>query len=899
MKNRFSILRVVACFWLSIVSISTGFAHTPNQQNTIDKALLWLEQQQVNGVFETPQSSSIAWQASQEALEAFVITDELSHLNTQALATFYDNKNNLETEFLSRRILLKLRLGQSFKNDLEILKSRQNRDGGFGSEIGFGSSVYDTAFALQAVAQDMFNHRQSVFAALEYLKSQQQMDGSFLFEGNHSAVALSSLVLTSLQPYLFQFDVGVLLSTTQQYLLNQINNSQNMPVWQQSMALLAVMPLTTDVGRYSHTLNQLRAAQQENGSWFQDVFSTALAVQALQRSQNTEQATDPAHAVITGRILAQGSQQPLASVRVSFDGQNEAAVSDSDGRFTLIKTTAGDFTLHYFAEGHYSVTQTGSLLNGQRLDVGVVQLTPKPDVGIIRGYITDAASAEPLSGVQISLAGGGAIFSDANGYFRLIAAPGEVILTASHANYMSVTGSAIVQAGSELMFSPILYRIDEEQPDTHVLLRGRVIDEATSLPLAGAQISINQGTFVAFSDGDGQFSVPNVSTGLLTIQLSAQGYNSVEARTLAASGGVQDVGTLMLQANVPSNGTVLFGRVVDAGTQEGVPYAQLQVTESITVQADAQGAYRVDIADILEAGIFVQADGYQSQIYNLKLLAPRHYELNFDLAPFSVGGITITSLTPERIQYGAYQPVKFHASLINNGGAARRVQAQLTIRDANDNIVRQMTVGVDKDISGAALPVTLVPDIPVDMVGEWFSGAFPEGEYRLVLAVFDVMNQQVLAEKSGYIRIETDQTLDSIELLASPQISKVGAEEELRLAVRVGYRGNAAANYQLEYQLINPDDEVVLQGNEPLLLQPKDFSTLIQLPSEVFTFEQSGRFLLQANIAGQALSIAPVWITVAPATRIEVSQGLTPDEVMPDASRILHVEIQLQGVKQP
>lgn len=95
MKNRFSIFRIVACFWLSIVFISTGFAHTPNQQDSIDKALLWLEQQQVNGVFETPQSSSIHWQVSQEALEAFVITDELSHLNTQALVTFYENKNNL------------------------------------------------------------------------------------------------------------------------------------------------------------------------------------------------------------------------------------------------------------------------------------------------------------------------------------------------------------------------------------------------------------------------------------------------------------------------------------------------------------------------------------------------------------------------------------------------------------------------------------------------------------------------------------------------------------------------------------------------------------------------------------------------------------------------------------
>src|SRR5690554_7256354 len=58
MKNRFSIFRIAACFWLSIVFISTGFAHTPNQQDSIDKALLWLEQQQVNGVFETDRKST-------------------------------------------------------------------------------------------------------------------------------------------------------------------------------------------------------------------------------------------------------------------------------------------------------------------------------------------------------------------------------------------------------------------------------------------------------------------------------------------------------------------------------------------------------------------------------------------------------------------------------------------------------------------------------------------------------------------------------------------------------------------------------------------------------------------------------------------------------------------------
>src|SRR5690606_22309254 len=291
--------------WIKVLlttSLLTGLglplqatAHSTNSSDNIDRGLAWLSsQQQADGSFRSNTMAATDWQASTEALQAFASAGQLDHLNTQTLAIYLAGLNAHETELLSRRISANLRLGQPFADDLATLALRQNSDGGFGDENGFDSSVYDTLFALQVLANNSQNNQQQIYYALEYLKGQQQADGSFVREENLGSMALTAQTLVSLRPYLFRFDVGSMMSKAQSYLLTQLNNQNSAESWDTALVLLATSPLTTDPALYQAALDRLRSSQLSDGSWSQDIYSTALAVKALQQLQDTDQTTDPA-----------------------------------------------------------------------------------------------------------------------------------------------------------------------------------------------------------------------------------------------------------------------------------------------------------------------------------------------------------------------------------------------------------------------------------------------------------------------------------------------------------------------------------------------------------------------------------------------------------------------------
>lgn len=903
--------------WMLLVSsvAMNSEANSSGNSDDISRGLAWLSsQQQADGSFRNNLSTATDWQASTEALQAFASAGQLDHLNTQTLATYLAGLNIPETELLSRRISASLLLGQPFTDDLATLELRQNSNGGFGDEDGFDSSVYDTLFALQVLANNSQNNEQPIYYAIEYLKGQQQSDGSFPLEGNLGSMPLTAQTLVSLRPYLFRFDVGSIVNRAQSYLLNHLDTQNSAESWEIAQVLLAITPLTTDPALYQFALNRLSSSQLSDGSWSQDVYSTALAVKALQQLQDTAQITDPAQSGLTGVVLSQNTLQPMINVRVTLTGRNISVLSSSDGHFSMTNIQPGDFVLTYESDGYYPVTQSGKLNEGQRIDLGSVFLTPRPDFGIIRGQVTDASSANPLPGVQVTLSGeaSGSTLTDAEGYFHLVSSPGEITITASMTDYVNASGSATLQAGTELVFSPALYSAETEPPEPPeplVQVTGLIVDNSTMKPIEGATVSINQSTFTTQSGEGGSFTISNIPIGMLHIQVDAQGYATVEEKTLATQEGNMDIGVLMLQADVPETFTDLHGQIVDADSLEGIPYSQLQITQLdqarydeqqvLFVTTDALGFYQVNNIGFLAMELFAQADGFQSQVQTLKLNEHRRVTQDVTLTPFSAGGITIPSLTTDDLTYGAYQPVNLTATLLNNGDAARRVQLRLGILDNNNDIIQQIFIGTDVDASGAPLPVTLLPGVAVDVSGQWFTGITPPDNYRLTLSVFDAMNGQILAENLRYISIESEQHIESSELLASPRISRVRASETLSLAVRIRYTGNTEATYALNYELLDPNDQLLLQRSEPLHLKPGDTSRLIQLPPEPLLFSQSGRFLLQAEIENQSLYITPVWITVAPATRIEVSQELTPAEVLPGDDRLLNVEILLQGVEQP
>lgn len=75
------------------------------------------------------------------------------------------------------------------------------------------------------------------------------------------------------------------------------------------------------------------------------------------------------------------------------------------------------------------------------------------------------------------------------------------------------------------------------QADDVGVVSGRVFDQGTGEPLAGATVMVVGTRLGAFSDLDGQFRIKNVPAGMHTIQATMVGYNKIEVTELTVAAG--------------------------------------------------------------------------------------------------------------------------------------------------------------------------------------------------------------------------------------------------------------------------------------------------------------------------------------------------------------------------
>ena len=161
-------------------------------------------------------------------------------------------------------------------------------DGGWGTAEGFGSDVLDTAMALLALKAADVSDTTVLSKALSFLTRTQNVDGGLgLVSGDESRVFHTALALQALNAYRLEFA----LSLSQDQAISFLRNSQNpdggygdssSTAFETSLVLLAILdaglPLTP---AETDAIDFLAPQQLTNGSWVDDVYSTALAVLAL------------------------------------------------------------------------------------------------------------------------------------------------------------------------------------------------------------------------------------------------------------------------------------------------------------------------------------------------------------------------------------------------------------------------------------------------------------------------------------------------------------------------------------------------------------------------------------------------------------------------------------------
>ena len=613
-----------------------------------ESGINWLANQAHTGGISTADDVATPFQATAETLRTIHVFGEDTTFSSVVDLGHHTLKteNYRNTENVSRHLIATAEKGDDVLALVKELLAFQNFDGGFGEIAGFDSTVLNTAFALEALAIAEFSGGDQIEQALAFLTSQQNPDGSFILNSaNENSIYVTALAATALQQFLFRYQVVNFIEKANQYLLDQISQTQITTDWELALSLLSVASAIADTSRYKSAAQTLLSHQNPNGSWDNDVYITALALRALHHVQYLQFPADPDKGTFTGRVLNDNTGLPLAKVTVLLEAAKSVqTLTKSDGTYDFEEIDPGTYTLKYQLSGYNTaLLQSVNLVAGQFAELETIRLIPLPEVGLISGMVTDTATSQPLANVLVTVSGitTASTQTDEDGFYSIVSPPGSVTVTLTKTGYDTLSGTGTVAKGTTLSFSPQLNPIGTTPSNPEVTIKGFLKDSETGAPLANALITVVGTDYQVRSDETGAFSLSGVAPGELTVEMSFDGYQVRRLTVLALPGAVVDLDTTHLSKTVTTSTTTLIGRVVNANTGEPIEGANITLeTLSSRALTDADGNYRIEDIDVLKFKVMANALNYLTASYTLSINQAGLVVVDFKLTP-AIPDVTI------------------------------------------------------------------------------------------------------------------------------------------------------------------------------------------------------------------------------------------------------------------
>lgn len=781
---------VIACdlvtvFAATIVTASPGIDWIASTQHT-------------DGSYVTTTDIATATQATSEALTAFVDLRQQAQSGYPLALNFVNAETYPNTENLARQLIVNRDAGIDVPVLLDELLLYQNFDGGFGELPGYHSTAIDTAYALLAMAKAGYGSIDVLDGAITYLRHQQADDGSFvLSDHNLSSIYITALSSRALQQYIFEFDVSSEIQAANDYLLaQQLPGGGWGTEWESASALLSIIAATTDSTRYAESVQWLRDQQQLNGSWADDVFTTALALRALNLAENVQAPVVPTLGEIKGRIVNAATGTFITEVGVSIEQLvGITALSGIDGRFALTDLPPGSYMLRYDKAGFAVATQSFTIVAGQVIDLGQVSLTPLPDMGVVSGVVTDATSGVPIIGASVRLSGAtvASATTNANGYYSFASSPGGITVTVSATGYDTALAIGKVVAGANLVYSPALQLAGTNDPDPFVTIRGVLVDGNTGLPIDNATIQVVGTATTTLSGATGSFELTGVAAGELLIEIARDQYKSLRYTSLANEGDKLDLGLVHLFPIEIQTTSAIAGTVKDAVTGAAISGAWVSVNgQDISTVTDGAGQYRVEGVSGTEFALAVSAAGYLGNHKAISVTGPANVALDIDLERAAVAAFDIIDIHIETgiTSYPANAEVEVEAILHNSGDTDRQVRVFYKILDSSSRIIAE---GEAPTAAFGADPATGLLSIPaaqmVEIGIEWFTGRHVPGAYQVVALVYDGLNGLLLAERGMAVTVVPTKMFGG-HAEFDPPITQLAGNRPVQITAQVSNQGN-------------------------------------------------------------------------------------------------------------
>lgn len=227
-------------------------------------------------------------------LETFQLLNQTSTQNYSSALIWFESQPLDITEYLSDRINLLLISGADSELLVSYFNQIFNAWGGYGD--GYKANNYDTVYALQALKKINYQDQNIINSALNYLLSNQNTGGGWGFvQGMDSEVYYTALVSITLQQFQRTTSIATAINKATNYLIAHQNNDggfghstgSGSTIYETALAYLALVSETTDATVLRNAINYLTSTQQDNGSWHDDLYSTALAKPVAYRFINS------------------------------------------------------------------------------------------------------------------------------------------------------------------------------------------------------------------------------------------------------------------------------------------------------------------------------------------------------------------------------------------------------------------------------------------------------------------------------------------------------------------------------------------------------------------------------------------------------------------------------------
>ena len=644
---------------LGILFLVAGSLIQPVYAGTAEAISYLSNQQQINGSYVSPDSIAADIQSTSETIRAFNFTGESSQSGISAARIFLNATETRNTEYLSRLLISATQVGENTQTLIAELLQNQNSNGGVGDFAGFDSTVLDTAFALEAIAESG-TQPAAVAAMVAYLLNAQMADGAWADGSNEASVYLSALAMRALWHYKTIFsDVSDTLALAQDFLLLQRDVGSGLwaETHESALALIAIVPNVAEFSQLGSILSDLSSQQLPDGSWGGDAYTTALVLRAL-GSQPTPLPPVITTGNITGRVLNSVTKQEIVGAVISADSPPLVSASNSAGFFSLNNINPASYNLRVDATG-YSQISIGnvSVTAGVDTSLGDILMSPIPTMGVLQGQVTDGATNQALQGVLVSVAGSSTASSitASNGRFSIVGLnPGAVTITLIKNSYLPVTANATITAGGTLVLNPALTATDsstEALPGTPEkgLLRGQITDASTGAPIQFASVRVsdaatNAGLRFVSTTADGAYEIANLDPGNIIIQVNGTGFLQASANAAVSAGNA----LLFSPGLVPQGGDPNSGTGGDVG-QEALPGTpSTGILQGIVTDLETSlplAGVVIDVTGSTAASTTTAADGS----YSITNIAPGNISVIASLATYlnvsAVGSIAAGNAT--------------------------------------------------------------------------------------------------------------------------------------------------------------------------------------------------------------------------------------------------------------